>query len=39
MLALGAILAAVMAAPSFAAAQLHAANQVRSAPAYSGYYN
>jgi hypothetical protein len=38
-LALGAVLAAVLAAPSFAATKHHAVNQVRSAPAYSGYYN
>ena len=38
-LALGAVLAAVLAAPSFAATTHHAVAKVRSAPAYSGYYN
>jgi hypothetical protein len=38
-LALSAVLATVMAAPSFAATEHHAATQARSTPAYSGYYN
>jgi hypothetical protein len=38
-LALGAILATLMVAPSFAAAQPHAVHQARAAHAHSGYYN